>query len=69
MKNWQKGQGLTESKELENQLDDNRPDLLDQPELTGEEMDEQEDLKEEAEALDIEGDYYAEEDQDLAQED
>ncbi len=63
-----KGQGLTESKELENQLDDNRPDLLEQNESTNEEIDEQEDLKEEADAL--ENDYYAEEeDQDFARED
>ncbi|XWV25201.1 hypothetical protein QJ856_gp0571 [Tupanvirus deep ocean] len=62
-----RGQGLMQSKELEEQLDDDRPDLTDTVELTPDE-EEIEDLKEEAEALDIEGDYFAEEDEDYAQE-
>lgn len=63
-----KGQGLMQSKEIEEELDDTRPDLIEETELTEEQQEELEDLKEEAEALDVEGDYYAEEDEDYAQE-
>ncbi|BCS83066.1 hypothetical protein QLL95_gp1057 [Cotonvirus japonicus] len=61
-----KGQGLEQSRELEIELDES-DNILDM-EATPEEADELEDIKEEAEALDIEGDYYAEEDEDFAQE-
>jgi hypothetical protein len=63
-----RGQGLTLSKELEENIEDNRPDILETVELTEEQIEEMEDLKEEAEALDIEGDYFAEEDEDYTQE-
>lgn len=63
-----KGQGLMQSQEIEENLDDERPDLLDTTELTEDQQEEMEDLKEEAESLDVEGDYYAEEDEDYAQE-
>jgi hypothetical protein len=62
-----RGQGLLQSKELEGQLDDNRPDIVDTTELTKEEQDEIEDLKEEAEAIDIEGDYFEEENGDYVE--
>lgn len=62
-----KGQGLLQSKEVEENLDDDRPDLMDTAEADDGENDEIEDLREEAEAIDIEGDYYAEEDEDTAQ--
>ena len=62
-----KGQGLTQSKELEEQLDDIRPDILDIGELTEDQQEEIEDIKEEAESLDVESDYFAE-DEDYIQE-
>lgn len=61
-----RGQGLLQSKELEEQIDDNRPDIVEGQDITEEQAEELEDLKEEAEALDIELDYYAEEDEDYA---
>lgn len=61
-----KGQGLQVSQELEANLDDTRPDLTD-VNRTEEEQEELEDLKEEAEALDIESDYFMEEDEDYAE--
>ncbi|AGD92321.1 hypothetical protein LBA_00403 [Megavirus lba] len=61
------GQGLEQSRELEEQIDDTEPDIDNLVPDVGE-PDEIEDLREEAEALDIEGDYYAEEDEDYAQE-
>lgn len=63
-----RGQGLMQSKELEDNLGDIRADIMETSELTEEQLEEMEDLKEEAEALDIEGDYFAEEDEDFAQE-
>ena len=59
-----KGQGRSESRELEGHLDDLEPDLI---ELTAEDKEEIEDLKEEAEALDIDTDYYAEEEGDYVE--
>lgn len=59
-----KGQGLAQSEEIEEQLEDIRPDILDIGDLTREQEEEQEkleDLKEEAEALDMESDYGDEE--------
>ena len=65
-----KGQGLVQSKELEEHLDDDRPDIIVTGEPTEEQLDEIDDLKEEAEALDVEGDYYEDdEDNASAQED
>lgn len=58
-----RGQGLQQSKELEENLAVD--DITAVEDVTEEEK---EDLKEEAEALDIEGDYFAEEDEDYAQE-
>lgn len=63
-----KGQGLIESKEIEEHLDSERPDILDTSEITEEEQEEIEDLREEAEALDVESDYFSEEDEDTFQE-
>ena len=63
-----RGQGLSQSKELEEHLDDTRADIMETVELTEEQQEEMEDLKEEAESLDVEGDYFAEEDEDYAQE-
>lgn len=60
-----KGQGLTQSRELEQQLDDQGIDIMDVSDITEKEM---KDLREEADALDVEGDYYAEEDEDYGQE-
>ena len=70
---FKKGQGLTQAKEI----DDNRPDFIDVIDVIdvnesigeGEQEDIREDLREEADALDIEGDYFAEEDEDYAQTD
>ena len=59
-----KGQGLNESKELEQHLDEIQPDIVD---LGKEEKEEVEDLKEEADALDIDTDYYAEEEGDYVE--
>ena len=59
-----KGQGLSESKKIESEIDDNRADITD---ITEEQQDEIDDIKEEAEAVDIDIDYYAEEDEDNAQ--
>ncbi|QTF49387.1 hypothetical protein qu_495 [Acanthamoeba polyphaga mimivirus] len=64
-----RGQGLEQSKELEQHLDDTEPDIMQDMDGEPQEADELEDLKEEAESLDIEGDYFAEEDEDYAQED
>lgn len=61
-----KGQGLQQSKELEEELSE--PELTDLENVSEEEKEEIDDLKEEAEALDVEADYYAEEDEDYAQE-
>lgn len=61
-----KGQGLEVSKAVEDNLADDRPDLLD-VEKTEDEQEELEDLREEAEALDIDEDYYAEEDEDYGE--
>ncbi len=63
-----RGQGLMQSKELEDNLEDARADIMETSDLTEEQLEEMEDLKEEADALDIEGDYFAEEDEDFAQE-
>jgi hypothetical protein len=57
-----KGQGLIESRELEEHLDSTTPDILDTSEITEEEQEELEDLREEAEALDVESDYWSEDD-------
>lgn len=59
------GQGLPKAKELD-AIFSAEPDLEDITEdiLTADQQEELEDLKEEAEALDVEGDYYAEEDED-----
>lgn len=62
-----RGQGLVQSNELEEQLDETQPDILDVTTTTEEQQEEMEDLKEESEALDIEGDYFAEEDEDNVQ--
>lgn len=64
-----KGQGLEQSKELEQHLDDTEPDIMQDMDGEPQEADELEDLREEAESIDIEGDYFAEEDEDYAQED
>ncbi|AVL94729.1 hypothetical protein ma343 [Moumouvirus australiensis] len=61
------GQGLQESRELEEFIDDTDPDIEDMVPSLGTE-DERDDIREEAEALDVETDYYAEEDEDNAQE-
>lgn len=63
-----KGQGLTQSRELEQQLEDQQVDIIEVPTMTEEREEELEDLREEADALDVEGDYYAEEDEDYGQE-
>lgn len=62
-----KGQGLQQSKELEEDLVEGDEENAAVEGITEEEKEEIDDLKEEAEALDIEGDYFAEEDQDYAQ--
>ena len=59
-----KGQGLSQSRELEENLNDTTPDLI---EITPEEKEEIEELQEEAEALDVESDYFREEDEDIPQ--
>lgn len=64
---FKKGQGLTESKIIEEQLDDTNQDMDDIVNLSDDQKDEMDDLREEAEALDIDADYYAEEDEDTAQ--
>ena len=61
-----KGQGLTQSKELEEHMDNVQPDI---GELTDEQQDEVEDLKEEAQSVDIDADYYQEEDEDYGDRD
>lgn len=59
-----KGQGLQQSKEIEQQLDDVEPDIEADIPADKEEL---EDLREEAEALDVETDYYAEEEGDFVE--
>lgn len=59
-----KGQGIQESILIENQLNENEPDI---DELSSKEKEELEDLKEEAEALDVESEYYEDEDEDYAE--
>lgn len=61
-----KGHGLVQVKQLEEHLNDDRPDISEITDLTEEQQDEIEDLKEEAEALDIEHNYYEEENEDYA---
>ncbi len=60
-----RGQGLIQSQELEQQLDEATPDIteLEREDVTEDTL---EDIKEEAEALDIDADYYGEEDEDNA---
>ena len=62
-----KGQGLIQSKEIEEQIENEQVEISDIGEVTEEQVEEIEDLKEEAQALDIESDYFAEEDDDNAQ--
>jgi hypothetical protein len=63
-----RGQGLDQSKELEENIAEAENDIETLPEATtDEEKEELEDLREEAESLDVETDYYAEEDEDYAQ--
>jgi len=62
-----KGQGILQSNELEENLEAG-PDIGEITELTEEQQEEIDDLKEEAESLDVENDYFAEEDEDYAQE-
>ena len=59
-----KGQGLTQSKELEEHMDNIQADISELSDLTEEQQDEIEDLKEEAQSVDIETDYFQEEDED-----
>lgn len=58
------GQGLDKSKKIESELENESEYDIETPD-TDREL---EDIKEEAEALDVEFDYYAEEDEDYAQE-
>lgn len=62
-----RGQGLQQSKAVEENLEEGE-DITAVEGVPEEEQEEIEDLKEEAEALDIEGDYFAEEDEDYAPE-
>lgn len=63
-----RGQGLSQSNELEEHSDESSPEIMNMTEITEEQQEEMEDLKEEAQALDVESDYFAEEDEDYAQE-
>ncbi len=61
-----KGQGLDQSKQIEDQLDDVNPDI-DEIAPTDEQQEELDDLKEEADALDVETEYYEDENEDYAE--
>lgn len=60
-----RGYGIEQSKWLEEHIEDDRPDVT---RMTKEEKEELEDLLEEAQALDVESDYFAEEEGDYVEE-